>query len=103
MADEEKKSALVMVGASTFVTLTVTALVGWFSGVWSQGSEALARDQIEAIAKEVIAEEMVTDSGQTQAQALVTISAALIRIETKVEGVEDDVSDIRMAVRALAE
>lgn len=103
MPEESKRSALVMTGASTLVAVAVTGLVGWTTGVWSQGSEAIARDQIEAIAKEVIAEEMTTDEGITQAQALVQISQALVRIETKVEGVEDDVADIRSAVRALAQ
>lgn len=102
MEGEDKKSALLMTAASTFVAVVVTGLVGWTTGVWSQGSEAIARDQIEAIAKEVIAEEMMTDTGQTQAEALVVIGQALVRIETKVEGVEDDVADIRTAVRALA-
>jgi type II secretory pathway predicted ATPase ExeA len=97
------KKALIATAASTFIAVVVTGLVGWFTGVWSQGSEAMARDQIEAIAKEVIADEMTTDSGITQAQALVQISQALVRIETKVEGVEDDVADIRQAVRALAQ
>ena len=103
MAEESKTSTLVMTGASTLIAVVVTGLVGWFTGVWNQGSDAIARDQIEAIAKEVIADEMTTDEGITQAQALVQISQALVRIETKVEGVEDDVADIRNAVRALAQ
>ena len=97
------RKAIIATVVSTFVAIVVTGMVGWFTGVWSQGSEALVRDQIESIAKEVIAEEMVTDAGVTQAQALVMISESLVRIETKVEGVEDDVTDIRNAVRALAQ
>ena len=102
MADD-KKSALVMTAASTFVAIVVTGLVGWFTGVWNQGSEAIARDQIEAIAKEVVAEELETDSGMTQAQALVMINEALIRIETTVNVNREDIRDIRTAVQALAE
>lgn len=97
------KKAMIATAASTFIAVVVTGTIGWVTGVWSQGSEAVARDQIEAIAKQVIAEEMTTDEGITQAQALVQISQALVRIETKVEGVEDDVADIRQAVRALAQ
>jgi len=97
------RKAIIATVVSTFVAIVVTGMVGWFTGVWSQGSEALVRDQIETIAKEVIAEEMVTDSGKTQAQLLVEISESLTRIDTKVDGVEDDISDIRNAVRALAQ
>lgn len=97
------KKAMIATAVSTFIAVVVTGTIGWLTGVWNQGSEAIARDQIESIAKEVIAEEMTTDEGITQAQALVQISQALVRIETKVEGVEDDVADIRQAVRALAQ
>jgi hypothetical protein len=97
------RKTIISTAVTTFVAVAVTGAVGWLTGVWNQGSEAIARDQIEAIAKEVIAEEMTTDEGITQAQALVQISQALVRIETKVEGVEDDVADIRQAVRALAQ
>lgn len=107
MAEESKKTALIMTGASTLVAVVVTGLVGWFTGVWSQGSDAIARDQIEAIAKEVVAEEMMTDAGLTQAQALVQINEALARIDERVkngfEDVDDDIADIRVAIRALAE
>lgn len=102
MAEEDKKTALVMTAASTLVAVIVTGMVGWFSGVWSQGSDALARDQIEAIAREVIAEEMQTDSGMTQAEALVQINSALSRIETTTTLNREDIRDLRTAVQALA-
>jgi hypothetical protein len=103
MAEESKRTALIMTAASTFVAIAVTGLVGWATGVWSQGSEAIQRDQIEAIAKEVVADELETDSGMTQAQALVAINEALIRIETTVTVNREDIRDIRTAVQALAE
>ena len=102
MAEEDKKTALLMTAASTFVAVIVTGLIGWASGVWNQGSEAIARDQIEAIAKEVIEEEMKTDSGMTQAEALVQINAALNRIETTTTLNREDIRDLRTAIQALA-
>lgn len=96
------KKTLVTTAATTAVAVLVTGLIGWMTGVWSQGSEAVARDQIETIAKEVIAAEMEMDTGMTQAEALVKISEALGRIETTVNVNREDIRDIRTAVTALA-
>lgn len=97
------RKTIISTAVTTFVAVAVTGLVGWATGVWSQGSEAVARDQIEAIAKEVVAAEMETDSGMTQAQALVQINEALVRIETTVTVNREDIKDIRDAVQALAQ
>lgn len=102
MAEEDKKTGLLMTAASTLIAVVVTGLVGWFTGVWSQGSDALARDQIETIAREVIADEMKTDSGMSQAEALVMINNTLVRIETTTNLNRDDIKDLRTAVQALA-
>jgi hypothetical protein len=96
------KKTLVTTAATTAVAVLVTGLIGWMTGVWSQGSEAVARDQIETIAKEVIVAEMEMDTGMTQAEALVKISEALGRIETTVNVNREDIRDIRTAVTALA-
>lgn len=96
------KKAMIATAVSTFIAVVVTGLVGWFTGVWNQGSEAVARDQIEAIAKEVIAKEMETDSGMSQAEALVMINATLVRIETTTNLNRDDIKDLRTAIQALA-
>ena len=96
------RKAIIATAVSTFIAVVVTGLVGWFTGVWSQGSDAIARDNIEEIVAEVLESELKTDDGMTHAQALSKINGALVRIETKVEGVEGDISDIRNAVRALA-
>jgi len=97
------KRAMIATAVSTFIAVVVTGMVGWATGVWSQGSDALARDQIEAIAKEVIAAEMETDSGMSQAEALVAINNTLIRIETTTNLNRDDIKDLRTAVQALAQ
>ena len=97
------KKAMIATAVSTFIAVVVTGTVGWATGVWSQGSDALARDQIEAIAKEVIATEMETDSGMSQAEALVAINNTLIRIETTTNLNRDDIKDLRTAVQALAQ
>ena len=96
------RKAILVTAVSTLVAVMVTGLVGYLTGVWSQGSEAIARDNIEQIVAEVLEDELKTDDGMTHAQALAKINGALVRIETKVEGVEGDISDIRNAVRALA-
>lgn len=101
------RSEAIATAVSTFIAVVVTGTIGWATGVWNQGSEAMERDQIEAIAKEVIAAEMMTDSGMTQAQALVQINESLARIDERVkagfEDVDEDISDIRTAIRALAQ
>lgn len=84
--------------ASVAITLMVTGLLGWVFGVFSAGVDAGAENQI----REVVKEMMVLDDGQSYAAALETIDDAAIRIQTKVEGIEADVTDIRGAVRALA-
>lgn len=97
------KKAMIATAVSTFIAVVVTGTIGWATGVWNQGSEAMQRDQIEAIAKEVIAAEMTTDTGMTQAQALAQINSALVRIETTVNVNREDIRDIRTAVTALAQ
>ena len=102
MPEEDKKSALLMTAASTLVAVMVTGLIGWATGVWNQGSAAMERDQIEEVAREIIAEEMKTDSGLSQAEALVMINNTLVRIETTTNLNRDDIKDLRTAVQALA-
>lgn len=97
------KKAMIATAVSTFIAVVVTGMVGWATGVWSQGSEAMARDQIEAIAKEVIAAELTTDSGMTQAQALVQINDSLARLDATLTVTREDIRDIRAAVQALAQ
>jgi hypothetical protein len=97
------KKAMIATAVSTFIAVVVTGTVGWATGVWNQGSEAMARDQIEEIARQVIAAEMTTDTGMTQAQALAQINSALVRIETTVNVNREDIRDIRTAVTALAQ
>ena len=96
-AGKHTEAAIATVSA-VVITLIVTAIVGWIFGVFSRGQEAVSEDQI----RDVVNEMMVLDDGQTYSAALETIDDAVIRIGTKVEGIEADVTDIRGAVRALA-
>lgn len=100
--DEDKKSMVISTALTTFVAVAVTGAVGWATGVWNQGNEAIVRDQIEEIVKEILEEEMKTDSGMTQAEALVMVNATLVRIETTTNLNRDDIKDLRTAIRALA-
>ena len=97
------KNIVVSTAVTTFVAVVITGMVGWATGVWNQGSDAIEEDRIEAIAQRVIDAEMQTDSGMSQSEALVQINAALIRIETTVNVNREDIRDIRVAVQALAE
>lgn len=95
---KKHQEAMIATVLSVTVTLIVTMAVGWFVGVFSRGQDAASEDQIRAVVKEM----MVTDDEQSYAAALETIDDAVVRINTKVEGIEADVTDIRGAVRALA-
>ena len=56
-------------------------------GLWSsheEGQEALDREAIRAIAKEVVKEELETDSGQTVGELLVEMNGTLIEVRTEV-------------------
>lgn len=97
------KKTIISTAVTTLVAVLVTGMVGWATGVWSQGSEAIARDQIEAIAKEVVAAELKTDAGMSQGELLVKISEAVTRIETTSNVNREDIRDIRVAVQALAQ
>jgi hypothetical protein len=97
LAQKHSEAAIATV-ASVVITLLVTMVVGWFFGVFAAGVDAGAEQQIRDVVKEM----MITDDEVTYAAALAQIDRAVVRIGTKVEGIEADVTDIRGAVRALA-
>ncbi len=97
------KSSIIGTAVSVVVTLIVTMAVGSIMGVFEKGSAAMERDAIESIVDERLNSRLKTDTGMTHAEALATINISVARIETKVQGVESDVQDIRNAVRALAQ
>lgn len=97
-AFKKHSEAAIATVAAVVITLMVTAIVGGLFGVFSKGMDASSEDQI----REVVKGMMVLDDEQTYAAALVRIDRAVVRIGTKVEGIEADVTDIRGAVRALA-
>jgi hypothetical protein len=97
----DSKSMLVT-AVSTLIAVVVTGLVGWLTGVWNQGNDAMREDEIQAIVQEMLDKELTTDTGMTQAQALAQINGALNRIESTVNINREDIRDIRSAVQALA-
>jgi hypothetical protein len=97
LARKHSEAAIATV-ASVAITLVVTGLLGWAFGVFSAGVDAGAEQQIRDVVKEM----MITDQDLTYAAALAQIDRAVVRIGTKVEGIEADVTDIRGAVRALS-
>jgi len=94
----DQKRTIIATAISVVVTLIITIVVGWFAGVFSRGQDAITEQMIKKVVKEIL----ITDDDQSYAQALEEIDDAVVRIGTKVEGIEDDVVDIRGAVRALA-
>jgi hypothetical protein len=73
-------------------------LVGWGVGVFNKGVELEDR----LLIKEVVREEMTTDDGVTTKQAIAQILRSMNSIDTKVGGIESEMSEIREALIVLA-
>lgn len=97
----DSKSMLVT-AVSTLIAVVVTGLVGWFTGAWNQGNDAMREDEIQLIVQQMLDKELQTDSGLTQSQALSQINNAVTRIESTVNINREDIRDIRSAVQVLA-
>lgn len=87
---------------SNVVTAVATAAVmgalAWAGGVFQKGSEAATKDAI----REVLAEEMQTDSGISYGAALTQIGLDINTVSTRVEELKGDVDDLEDAVLTLA-
>ena len=79
-------------------TALVLGIIGWATGVFSAGNDALN----EARIKEVVNGIMVTDTGATYAQTLASINTNLTVISTQVVELTGEVDDLEDAVLALA-
>lgn len=87
---------------SSVVTAAVTAGVlgvfAWGAGVFNAGSDAIDKEQI----REVLQEEMQTDSGITYGAALNQIGLDINTVSTQVKELKDDVNDLEDTVLDLA-
>ena len=87
---------------SNVITAAATAIVlgmgGWVFGVFQTGSAAIDEQQIKDVLKEVL----LRDNGQTYAASLVTVETTVVRLETRVEGLTDDVDDLEDFVLELS-
>lgn len=80
------------------VTATILGVGAWAGGVFSAGSDALSKDQIEAVIKQV----MITDTGETYAATLIEINLHMASIDASIGHIEKDITRIDGAVGALA-
>lgn len=87
---------------SNVVTAVVTAVIlgigGYFMGVFEKGNQAISKEAI----REVLEEEMQTDSGITYGAALTQIGLDINTVSTRVEELKGDVDDLEDAVLTLA-
>ena len=86
----------------TVIAVVVTAGLTWFATSFNEGTAAVDDAHIKKIAEGVVLKEMKLDTGMTQAQAIAQINLILARWDGKFEGFDQDVDDLRDAVRALA-
>ena len=79
---------------SNVVTAVVTAgvigVLGWATGVFSAGQDALTEQQI----KDVIAQVLVLDSGDTYKATLTSINIHLGSIDTSIGAIKEDIDDL---------
>lgn len=83
---------------SAAITLMITMLVGWGVGVFNKGVEASDKELI----RKVVLEEITTDEGVTTKAAIATILRNLEAIDARVDGISENVSEIRSALLILA-
>jgi hypothetical protein len=93
------KKTIIATIVSVSVTMMVTLTVGWVVGVFEKGVNASERELII----KVIEEELKTPDGKSHAAALQAIDRNLTTINTKVSGIESNISEIRTALLTLAE
>ncbi len=92
------QKAIVSNVVTAVVTAAIMGVLAWAGGVFQKGSEAATKDAI----REVLAEEMKTDSGVTYGQALTQIGLDINTVSTRVEELKGDVDDLEDAVLTLA-
>lgn len=79
-------------------TAIILGILGWATGVFNAGSDALTEDQIEEVIKRID----VLDSGATYSATLSTIAIRLGTIDTRLGHIEEDIGDVEDAVGILA-
>ena len=87
---------------SNVVTAVVTAgvlgVLGWASGVFSAGQNALTEQQIRDVIKQV----MILDSGDTYAAALNSIDKSVGEINVSIGAIKEDIDDLEDSMAILA-
>ena len=84
----------VLIAVATAIVLGIGAKV---MGVFDAGTAAVSEQQI----KDVLADVLLRDNGQTYAASLVTVETTVVRLETKVEALEEDVDDLESDLLSL--
>lgn len=83
---------------TAIATAAVMGALAWAGGVFQKGTEASTKEAI----REVLAEEMKTDSGVTYGAALTKIGLDINTVSTRVEELKGDVDDLEDAILTLA-
>ncbi len=91
------KALIANVGTAV-ATAAVLGLLGWATGIFSAGQDALTKQQI----KDVVGEVLIRDNGATYAASLASIDLSLASISTSVNELKGDVDALEVAVLALA-
>lgn len=85
--------------ATAVITAAVLGVLGFFMGIFERGAAAINEDQIELVVRQI----MVTDAGKTYAARLAELDGEIIGLETRVEIVSEDVNELEVAIRTLAQ
>ncbi len=86
----------------TVIAVVVTGALTWFATSWGEGTAAVDDAHIRTIVEKIVEKEMELDTGMNHAQAINQMNTILTRMTTKIEGFDDDIQDMRNALRALA-
>lgn len=92
------RKAIITAAVSVVVTLVLTAIVGSMFGVFERGAQAMDEDAIVA----VLDKTLKTPAGISHAQAISSMELAVARMEIKVEGLQEDLKEMRAALLVLA-
>jgi len=80
------------------VTASVLGILGWASGVFSAGQDALTEQQIKDVIKQVL----ILDSGDTYAATLDSIDKAVGEINVSIGAIKEDIDDLEDSIAILA-
>ncbi len=82
----------------TVAGAVIVGALAWIFGAFEAGTDALNKEQIRAVVKEV----MVTDAGKTYAETLAELNITLGSMNTRLSALETSATETRAAILLLA-